>query len=749
MEVVLTRQDLAQVSTVSGRPLALMSGSKKKLQKILVGDDVGSVHCFAWKKGEAQLVFKTPGLDAPASAVCITTGAEKKKEKVFFSSGQQIKGITKKGREFFKFTTELSEKIRHMYVEDAKMWTTGDYIYNSFVDTKDTGFYMCKDRINDLILDRVTGGMELNALLGCQDRYIRVLQGPTVYYETTVDGAVTALHKYSNRSLADLMTQGSNVKECLYGTENGLLGQMLMSDSSITRGFVVSNPTKLGGVSCLSVADFLKKGKTDVLVGRDDGYVQVFDIDTAGRSEQLFSRCVGESISTMKVGTVTSQMFEEIIAVSYSGKVISFTSEPQSEDAAAEMPHIQAANIAAASVPGAKGVKPAQSKEAVAAAAAAKETALSRDARIRGLRVEIDKLRKEVDAKKQKFSSVSTQAIAVSTRFRVKEKFVLLPDEACHALSLEIEMPLDCIALQCDAPIQLLDPGPAVPSLSPPDPENNCQFLATLRIQDPISRLEIKLRITEGQVGTLIAYVIPRIAPKTAQSVSFPVKPLALHERVPKIEPDRPYNELRLTGQFALADIHAWVVMCLPEVPTKVPSENVELFFRSTFLGTMISAKYQKGEAVFRSDSVSSLAIIKDVTTREATARKLNVNVKFDSREESVPHFLQLLHPMLDYQKKLTDKVGMLDALKELSMQEGEDGQALSAEHKETLDKADQLLAEHKLQPRKLEFLHGILDNLYVNRHKFRGNNVRGKLPDLHRLLKDYDLDAVTAFIMG
>jgi len=42
---------------------------------------------------------------------------------------------------------------------------------------------------------------------------------------------------------------------------------------------------------------------------------------------------------------------------------------------------------------------------------------------------------------------------------------------------------------------------------------------------------------------------------------------------VHKVDEDRPYNELRITGGFSLAEMHAWVVYCLPEIPTRAPDE--------------------------------------------------------------------------------------------------------------------------------------------------------------------------------
>lgn len=57
--------------------------------------------------------------------------------------------------------------------------------------------------------------------------------------------------------------------------------------------------------------------------------------------------------------------------------------------------------------------------------------------------------------------------------------------------------------------------------------------------------------------------------------------------------PYRPMNRLSLVGQFSFAEIHSWVVFCLPEVPEKTPAgESITFCFCNTFLGTQLEATY-------------------------------------------------------------------------------------------------------------------------------------------------------------
>ena len=51
-----------------------------------------------------------------------------------------------------------------------------EYIFNLFDEGRDVCFYMCSDKINAMSVARVTRDNDYDALLGCQDRYVRVVQ---------------------------------------------------------------------------------------------------------------------------------------------------------------------------------------------------------------------------------------------------------------------------------------------------------------------------------------------------------------------------------------------------------------------------------------------------------------------------------------------------------------------------------------------------------------------------------------------
>lgn len=59
----------------------------------------------------------------------------------------QVRGVTKKGKEFFRFTTALTEAISQLRVVDSHIWAGCQYVHNHFIEGADKGLYMAPDKI--------------------------------------------------------------------------------------------------------------------------------------------------------------------------------------------------------------------------------------------------------------------------------------------------------------------------------------------------------------------------------------------------------------------------------------------------------------------------------------------------------------------------------------------------------------------------------------------------------------------------
>lgn len=184
--------------------------------------------------------------------------------------------------------------------------------------------------------------------------------------------------------------------------------------------------------------------------------------------------------------------------------------------------------------------------------------------------------------------------------------------------------------MQSDVPVDLLDveKNSAVVSYSDADAKSGNFLLATYRCQVNTNRLEVNIRTIEGQYGVLKAYITPLLQPKFCQLREYEIKPLSLHLRIHHFDEQRAFDVLTVKGSFSVAEIHSWVSNCLPEVPEKPNfGEETVLNFQSTFLDTILQCRYTKGEGTFKSDNVTTISILKEFFSKQATKK----NIKFEA----------------------------------------------------------------------------------------------------------------------
>ena len=61
--------------------------------------------------------------------------------------------------------------------------------------------------------------------------------------------------------------------------------------------------------------------------------------------------------------------------------------------------------------------------------------------------------------------------------------------------------------------------------------------------------MAIRMRVVEGQYGTVQAFVVPQTSPNTCQAAVHAVKPLCMHRRTEdSLQQQAPTTELRVTG---------------------------------------------------------------------------------------------------------------------------------------------------------------------------------------------------------
>lgn len=133
MDLSLTRIDLLHTDTTNRKCLRVLPPRKKnpgRTQKVVVGDQSGSVTCFGMKRGDVATTFKA-AMERGVSRVELG-GSLDERDRIFVAGGQTIKAWSRKGHGFLEFNTNLSEDIASMYVLNEDIFTGGEYIYNRF-----------------------------------------------------------------------------------------------------------------------------------------------------------------------------------------------------------------------------------------------------------------------------------------------------------------------------------------------------------------------------------------------------------------------------------------------------------------------------------------------------------------------------------------------------------------------------------------------------------------------------------------
>lgn len=314
---------------------------------------------------------------------------------------------------------------------------------------------------------------------------------------------------------------------------------------------------------------------------------------------------IGQSIRSVVCGVVSTPDYPEVIVAAYSGKVISFTTEPIKTRAQEDTygRSIQTVN---------------------------------NENRIKSLRKEVDDIRKKVEKEREKLKKVtatnaaSLNIIKPPPEFPVNAKFELDSVLAAYVLSIEIQMSIDLIIIRSPVVLDLVetDTGSSVLSVTPPHlqcstnggDDTSGKYVAVFRCQSQERRISLTLRTNEGEFGEMNITIVAASNPKAAKIVKYELKPLSLHSKIHSLSEEelaRPLNFIqysgnyqlsplscsflkieRLSGNLSVSTLHEWVQALFPDVPPNIEENIVDqkYFFRNTFTGSVAICEFRKNE---------------------------------------------------------------------------------------------------------------------------------------------------------
>ncbi|XP_076180794.1 BBSome complex member BBS7 [Ptiloglossa arizonensis] len=665
MTLPLSRTDYAAVGVTSRGTTRIFSATEhKQTQKFAVADHDGVLHVYGVKKGELQVTFKS--LPGPKINKLVLGGTAR--DKIYIAHGNTVKGYTKKGKLFLDFDTNLIDPISAMCVLGPDLAACARDLYHRYHDCKDADSYLAGEILYDIILLPAEGST-VYAILACGDCAVRVLHGtksPAVLRLPSVP-TVLALYREGDVESKDRI---------LLGTMDGRIGLLILQGNKTLRITWLLNVT---GSEVSSLDTYELQDGLDILIGRQDGTVEVYTFPDEDTSPSLRYRYnASESISSVVGGIIGAAGYPEVLVTTYSGRIFGLTTRPP-------------------------GLLEADQNDGLTK-----------------LKTEIQQLQEKLNEEKEAANfTVDPLAPLILS---VNHRMVLNKEDASYSLSIELDTPIDNILVQSDTPVKLLDveSNSAVVSLSACNPRDGNFILATYRCQVNTNHLEMRLRTIEGQPGTLQIYVTSQVQPKCCRRILIPICALSLHLRQHENDgiefSGKSFNELKLIGSFTVAEMHAWLSLALPDVPERPHLKEGEaiLIYVSSFVGTILKCTYKKGNAVFHGENISSVIILRDILTREATKRKIKLDVFCDVSEGSVSRVLELILPRLNTADELITKVKILNALEEWELKENPK-QNLCSEYQKLLKEETEIKSQYAKDNEILDRLHGIITDLYVD----------------------------------
>ncbi|KRX39462.1 Bardet-Biedl syndrome 7 -like protein, partial [Trichinella murrelli] len=670
------RSDYLQTSPTSRRCMRLLPclPGGGGLQQLVVAHQNGVVACVSWKK-KPVIDFKTFP-DARIDAIALGGEEHSARDKIFLASGSVVKGYNRRGKHFLDFDINKTDSIKSMSIYGVDMVLCSEYTMTHYHDCSETSYYLSDDRIYDTFcISAQLLGFEVDKLcilLACENHLIKILLGQNLLTQVEVGDIPSTLLFHSN-----LASQADGIR-VFYGTVNGRIGQLQIYKKNVKILWELPSENGVGFINTMELCDVHNTGMLNLIVGREDGLIEIYDIlDNDKPMLTQYIEC-HESIVALQCGHFTSTESNEIIVCSFSEK---------------------------------KSI-----------------CILFRD--------EVEELRRKVQNQRTDYlkrTEIGAHQYSCSPSFAINDRFVLNSEETAYLLSVELPIAIDWILLR-----------------------SKDALLITYRCQANMVRFEVKIRTIEGKYGNLELYISPRMNPGVCQICNYLIKPLSLHRRTQTFDDNRPQNCLRISGNFDIATAYAMMSFCLPGMSEHLSDESkITCYFVSCFIGTQLCHTCSDGEIVIRSDNISTIAILLDVINREASNRGLKLDITCDIDQTSVAHVLRLVNDRIQKSANLLKKIRYAEILKvnvdlhhiiNLLLEDAtirdDEREFFTDDFEEIFQNSSQLLEQKQAHQ-------AYMDHLFVDSFKFKGEEVKHRVPQLIELIENYDHDKLQRFFNG
>ncbi|XP_063635989.1 Bardet-Biedl syndrome 7 protein homolog isoform X1 [Cydia splendana] len=613
----------------------------KTQQKFVIGDKNGVLQCLSIKDEEAIVQFKTlPG--KPITAVQLATNDGSQADKVFAASGNEVKGYTRKGKVFLSIETALSETITSIsYCKNhCRSILAGDLILCSgrtvthYRDLREFHSYICEDRVLDIASFATPNNTRVRLLVLIANKGAVMLENGQVAAKAVVTSGPSRLLVPPPMHVSDLYS--------FYGAADGSVGLVAFEDSTLTSKCLVEGKG-LGSVMCLGW--YFSNGNSHLAVGRHDGSVQLYlvDMENLGDKPRLkYTYFSGEPVTSVSGGCVGTEE-SELLVTTFSGRVFALRSR-----------RLVSGSGMFTNVP----------PDAIAA-------------RRSKLEVEVARLEKQAANEREKYHR-NTRSLegGLTTPPLLDIQYELLgaSKDGWQEARIMAPVPLDMLFIYCNRKLDMKTDSAAVLSVCPSQ-ESSSDFLATVRCQAGTRRLWVRMRHAgpaQVECARVLIYALPAGAPRVARLMilRLPALPYySQHEDPDSDSESRAWCVLSVSGSFSVAEVTAWLSEALPgELPR--PAASVAVARSHSLLKTILVCRLQRGQAVFKSDNVSTIATMRDVISNCSLRKSIRLETSCDIPEAACIKSFKRIEEQFKAEHKKYENVSLKKALNALDLDE-------------------------------------------------------------------------------
>lgn len=235
----------------------------------------------------------------------------------------QVRGLTHKGKEFFRLEPALGEKIQHLVVLNTTIWIVGESTVFTFDNDRLVTSITCPAPITCCEYVPMAGGAEPCLLLGCRDGALRVLLRGALHFEAPLRSPITALR--FEREAPSSKAPGALQCEVAFGLLSGAWGRLALSPQGMQLLVKQPPPQPASPVVALhSMVGLTGPSTRDLAVAYAAGDVRLFRVG-AGSVLPCGEQRVGEAVVNLDSGHVLDGNTPCLVAHTQGGRLLAYT----------------------------------------------------------------------------------------------------------------------------------------------------------------------------------------------------------------------------------------------------------------------------------------------------------------------------------------------------------------------------------------------------------------------------------------